>query len=86
MSAKAKGVAMSPALTELRDQVYERCLQKPIQNYSQIDILKFGLIPNNNANTLLGIIQSLMDENLMKVMTQDNIPSWRAVPKEEAEK
>ncbi len=73
----------------MKDQVYDACvpIAEEERNYVffQPDIFDLDVIPNNDVQILLQVIQMLLDEKLFKVVANNEYGAgWRLRTKEDA--
>ena len=82
------GSSSGGAVAGLKQALYEKCLQAPVnQLFNQNDLLDMGIIPGGNPTMLMQCVQALMDEGLAKVLIQpDGSAVWRMVKQEDANK
>lgn len=84
--------APAPDITALKDAVYEGCLEvwdenerDPRMTFRQSDIQDLDVMESHDVNTLLQVVQRLLDEKLFKVVHADGI-AWKLRTKEEAKR
>ena len=82
----AAAAGKPPAGDALSDKVYARCAQDANKIWSQDDLFRLKLIPNNDMTVLLDVLGKLTSQGLFKTYTTDGILGWQVVKKEQAAK
>ncbi|KAI4184762.1 MAG: hypothetical protein L6R41_004519 [Letrouitia leprolyta] len=72
---------------EITTALYARCASLPPETiFSQDDLLKLAIIPNNALDLLLQCTKKLTQEGLFKLLSRDGRAVWRVVKREDAQK
>lgn len=77
------------SVTELASSLYDACVSKfpADHNLSQQDLLGLDIIPKNDLTLLLQCTQSLVNQNLLRLLqTRNDKLAWKIIPREDAEK
>jgi len=75
-------------VAELASKLYDACTSEfdPDHLFFQNDFLDLKVIPDNDVSLLLECAQSLVDQNLFRLLTKDGKLTWRLIDREDAEK
>jgi DNA-directed RNA polymerase III subunit RPC6 len=79
----------SRSIAAIAAELYEACRTKFPADYLfyQQDLLKLGLIPDNDLALLLQCTQSLVDQNLFRTLQdKDDRLAWKIISQEDAER
>jgi hypothetical protein len=86
--------AVDPVLEEfktLKKRIYDSCWDEVVSGeegretvFYQTDLMDLGIIPDNQVEILLRIVQALQDEKFFKVVGSSAGIGWRARSEEEA--
>ena len=75
------------SLEELKNALYARCAnQSPDKYFDQNDLLRFGVIPNDDASLLHACTHQLTRKGLLKVHRRAGGVCWKVVKQEDAAK
>ncbi|CAG8947405.1 unnamed protein product [Penicillium salamii] len=80
--------AAGPKVAELASKLYDTCVSEfdPDHLFYQNDFLNLKIIPGNDLALLLECAQSLVDQNLFRLLQKDGKLTWRLIDREDAEK
>ncbi len=76
----------SEVITDFKSQIYELCGHEPDRIYNQDDLFSMDIIPNNDVNVLMAVVQGLVDEKLFKLVTMDGGAAYMYRSQKEAKK
>ena len=80
------GVAQA-SLEEMKNALYAQCASQPGDKYfDQNDLLRFGIIPNDDASVLHTCTFQLTRKGLLKVHKRAGVVCWKVVKQEDAAK
>ena len=72
---------------ELRNALYARCASfEEGHVFSQDEIFKFGIVPDNSVEKLLAYTKQLTKDGLFKLMNKDGKACWKVVKRADAVK
>jgi hypothetical protein len=87
--ASSSGV-VGGGLKALKDQLYDACadlvLDQDVKVIKQQDIEEFNIEGLADINTVLQVVQTLIDEKLFKVVHDDGSIAWKLRSQEEAKR
>jgi len=89
MASSSGALDVGQDIKSLKAQLYEACLQildeTPDIVFHQQEIVDLDIIPNDDVQVLLAVVQGLVDERLFKVVHQAGV-GWKLRTKDEAKK
>lgn len=79
--------AADPQVIALKTALYDTCAEESNGAvFRQHDLLDMGVIPGNDINMLLKVMQRLCNENLFKMATDGDGLLWKLQKVEDAER
>ncbi len=82
----------APDIAALKDAVYKGCFEAWEENdrdpkitFRQSDLTDLDIIPGDDLNALLQVVQRLLDEKLFKAVNADGV-AWKLRTVEEAKR
>lgn len=75
-------------VAELASKLYDACVSEfdPDHLFFQNDFINLNIIPKNDVSLLLECAQSLVDQNLFRLLQKDGKLTWRLIDRQDAEK